>query len=672
MFTQRLLQKFGLIALLLLLNACGNKDLHIIQTQGGSEEDADQLLIVDCLLPGKIKKLGRGTTFVTPRQPAKLSAKDCQSRGGEYVSHEQANSASALKVWLSAAQEGDVIAQTYVGEIYEKGSGITPDYQTAAAWYKKAADKGYARAKLNLGYLYEKGLGLQKNLKTALQLYRDASGLGDTDVEYVAHVDPTDNSQNEQLSLLKNELEQERNHLKNAQEQLNTKSVTLDSEKQKLTQFELSLNDERAQLDKQRKIAKNDKRKIDGLETQLKKREQELEQRRQQTLSLNDDLLAFRQQIKTMGTGHLKVTVAGPNIQMVKPPLIATRGIAAVNFRPETKTSEIVGRVTAPAGLEKLMINDKIQPLDASGVFRILISMQQERVPIHIMAIDQQGKRAELEFEFIQGTKPSTPGKLPTSEISKDTAGEIGNFHALLIGNNEYQHYPKLNTAENDVRKIEQIMREHYGFKTTTLINANRFTILAALNRLNQKLTKKDNLLIYYAGHGELNQDKVTGYWIPVNASRDNKRNWISNAAITDILNVMEVKRVLVVADSCYSGTLTQSAIANVDASVSQDTRMAWLKSMAKTKARTALTSGGLKPVADAGGGDHSVFAQAFIEVLEANQMIIEGQRLHKAIQARMTLSPIAKTTGQIPEYSPIKHAGHETGEFFFLPSIRS
>ena len=36
--------------------------------------EADALLVVDCLLPGRVKKLGRQLTYLTPRRPVKTSA----------------------------------------------------------------------------------------------------------------------------------------------------------------------------------------------------------------------------------------------------------------------------------------------------------------------------------------------------------------------------------------------------------------------------------------------------------------------------------------------------------------------------------------------------------------------------------------------------------------------
>jgi len=41
-------------------------------------------VVVDCLFPGQVRKLGT-MTFLTARRPLKTSAQDCEIRGGEYV-----------------------------------------------------------------------------------------------------------------------------------------------------------------------------------------------------------------------------------------------------------------------------------------------------------------------------------------------------------------------------------------------------------------------------------------------------------------------------------------------------------------------------------------------------------------------------------------------------------
>lgn len=70
--------------------------------------------------------------YLTARRPIKTTAGDCEIRGGEYVAYDRANYASALKVWLPQAQQGDAEAQVIVGEIYEKGLGGLADPALAA------------------------------------------------------------------------------------------------------------------------------------------------------------------------------------------------------------------------------------------------------------------------------------------------------------------------------------------------------------------------------------------------------------------------------------------------------------------------------------------------------------------------------------------------------------
>jgi TPR repeat protein len=132
--------------------------------------------VVDCLLPGQVRKLGGQMTYLSPRRPAKTTAVDCEIRGGEYVAYDRANYATSLAGWMPQAEGGDAQAQVYVGEIFEKGLGREPDYATAAAWYEKAAAQKYARGQMNLAYLYEHGLGVAKDPLKALNLYREASG----------------------------------------------------------------------------------------------------------------------------------------------------------------------------------------------------------------------------------------------------------------------------------------------------------------------------------------------------------------------------------------------------------------------------------------------------------------------------------------------------------------
>src|ERR1043166_475505 len=137
---------------------------------------ADDLLLVDCRLPSKTKRIG-GKIYMIGGKPVRTTAVDCRIRGGEYTVYDRANYQTSLRIWLAEAEKGNAEAQYYVGKIYEGGLGTEPDYKSAASWYEKAAAAGHSASQFSLGALYEKGLGVPADTTKAFDLYRRASGL---------------------------------------------------------------------------------------------------------------------------------------------------------------------------------------------------------------------------------------------------------------------------------------------------------------------------------------------------------------------------------------------------------------------------------------------------------------------------------------------------------------
>lgn len=237
---------------------------------------------------------------------------------------------------------------------------------------------------------------------------------------------------------------------------------------------------------------------------------------------------------------------------------------------------------------------------------------------------------------------------------------DFGRYHALVIGNNDYRSLPALETAVNDARATADLLREKYGFQVTLLLNATRGDILSGINKLRAELTEKDNLLVYYAGHGTLDRATGTGYWLPVDADEDDDLNWIANDSLTRRLKGMSARHVMVIADSCYSGTLVRAAQA-VPATGRE--REAWLRRLAERRSRTAIVSGGLEPVADGGANGHSVFAGAFLRTLRENDEILDGNSLFRQISRQVVVN-----ADQTPQYSDIRRADHEGGAFLLVP----
>jgi hypothetical protein len=121
-------------------------------------------------------------------------------------------------------------------------------------------------------------------------------------------------------------------------------------------------------------------------------------------------------------------------------------------------------------------------------------------------------------------------------------------------------------------------------------------------------------------------------------------------------------------ADSCYSGTMTRTSLATFGGSMAAESWGDWVKTMVAGRSRTALTSGGVQPVADAARGEHSLFAGALIVALNDNNQLLTGQRLFREIASNMALKSATAGLQQVPEYAPIQFAGHEAGEYFFMP----
>ena len=739
------------MATTLLLAACAHeatKEETAKATEGFAIEDTNKLFVVDCLLPGQVRKLGSQMTYLTQRRPIRTTAADCEVRGGEYVAYDRANYASALKIWLPKAQEGDAAAQLYVGEIFEKGLGTQADYQAAAQWYEKAANQGNFQAQLNLGHLYEKGLGVAQNKETAMRWYRKSAGLDDAGLQFTPAVDAQATlTTNHELSALreevaqsKREAEQLREQLQNTREQallqqeslrkaqeelealrnklqqqkssttssasevqaleqqLREKEIQLKSQQAKLGALTQSLGEERRKIKMEMESTRNQRKSpnkaADNAKAELENRlNEKIEEYQQQSAELTDwltagnadrsridqrklalqqqarDIAVLKEKIERQSTTQL-ASGNGPEIELLEPAVTVTRGFPSIQFGQGESSKRLVGRIDAKAGLNKLLLNDKPLTVDSSGRFEADVDLQGAESVVRIVATDKRNQSSDMSLRLL-GSGDATQERFPAAgadDARKLGDIQFGKFYALIIGNNDYKAYPALKTPVSDAKSVELVLRERYGFKTKLLTNASRHAIMTALHELSKVLTEQDNLLIYYAGHGEIDKQTQAAYWLPVDSEAGNAANWISSQSITEYLSIMPARHIMVVADSCYSGALTGSAVAKLPEGMDQAKRERWLKAMNSRKARTVLTSGGVKPVMDQGGGEHSVFANAFLRVLRSNQRVIEDYDIFRNVANQVRASASRAGFEQSPQYAPLQHAGHEGSPFFFVP----
>jgi hypothetical protein len=84
------------------------------------------------------------------------------------------------------------------------------------------------------------------------------------------------------------------------------------------------------------------------------------------------------------------------------------------------------------------------------------------------------------------------------------------------------------------------------------------------------------------------------------------------------------------------------------------------------------LTSGGVVPVPDGGGGEHSVFTKALIGLLNQNQGVLFDNDLYAHLKERVRYASDANVAAPEPIFGRIEiDNGHGSGQFaFLLPSV--
>jgi len=254
-------------------------------------------------------------------------------------------------------------------------------------------------------------------------------------------------------------------------------------------------------------------------------------------------------------------------------------------------------------------------------------------------------------------TTPDADAVPPAPTISA-ASPRHGRRIALLVGNNDYaQPIPPLETPIADVSKVASILETRFGFKTEVVRNAGQAKIIEALNKLAVEISPDDSVLLFYAGHGYLMDDINMGFWIPVDASVKTAKGWISNSDISKLLAAIRARQLILISDSCFSGSLTREQKVT-------DAQAGKPEEILQRRSVVVLSSGGDEPVSDEGKEGHSIFAWNLINTLQSTGNITPGVRVWHTVHG-----DVMKDFPQEPQYGAVVSAGHAAGgDFLFQP----
>jgi tetratricopeptide (TPR) repeat protein len=309
----------------------------------------------------------------------------------------------------------------------------------------------------------------------------------------------------------------------------------------------------------------------------------------------------------------------------------------------------IKGVAIDPSGLKSVSINGLSVYAQPTGDFWGNIPLKAGLNKITVIAIDGAGNKAETTFELVQKTNNVA------SKIVPATTKE-GENYCLLIGAQNYEdiNIPSLENPIQDAVKLKLILKKDYDFEDGNIINlfnpgAN--DVKRQLLELTNVIQPEDNLLIFYAGHGIWVEKEKKGYWLLVDAKRNDSTTWLQNKDVLNLIAKLPSRHTLLITDACFSGGVFKTRALGKDAPLAVQT-------MNEKISRVAITSGN-----DTEVPDESVFMKYLVKALTENKekyLTAQKMFINQIMEAVMT------ETKTEPRYGTLELAGHVGGDYIF------
>ena len=202
--------------------------------------------------------------------------------------------------------------------------------------------------------------------------------------------------------------------------------------------------------------------------------------------------------------------------------------------------------------------------------------------------------------------------------------------YALVVGTDNYKGkgWNKLSNPIKDARAVADELYNSYGFDVQLMEDKPIDSIYKAIREYYRIAEPNDQLVVYFAGHGDVDNELLDDGFIVCTDSKsiddDPVRNtYIPYTKLQKMLNNIPARQVLVLLDVCHGGTFDAKAFDNVKretstASISNKNVLQFLKDKLPLRTRKFLSSVGSEPAFDGKAGRHSPFANLLLQVLRA------------------------------------------------------
>lgn len=331
---------------------------------------------------------------------------------------------------------------------------------------------------------------------------------------------------------------------------------------------------------------------------------------------------------------------------------------SGAEFATTDEVMIIKGKVTDESGIYEVVVNGVDADLLEDGAFVAEVPLSIGKNEIVIRAVDLRQNSVEKKFFVLRKSESGKVAKGDTEELDIvfDQQKNPPKFYAIIMGANDYSDasITDLDNPINDATKLYNVLTDRYTFDPNNVIflkDPTREQIINELDRLTRRVSKNDNLLIFFAGHGYWDKETDFGYWIPTDSKSNSTANWMANSQIRDYVAAIKSRHTLLIADACFGGSIFRSRKAFEEGSSP-------VKKAYDAPSRKAMTSGNLTEVPD-----RSVFLEQLVLRLNNNTKdYVTAEEIFSSIKdIVINGSPVT------PVYGDIKDAGDEGGDFIFV-----
>jgi hypothetical protein len=231
----------------------------------------------------------------------------------------------------------------------------------------------------------------------------------------------------------------------------------------------------------------------------------------------------------------------------------------------------------------------------------------------------------------------------------------MGKTWVVFIENSSYETFASLDGPIKDVNTIQRALSNYQvnNFihkKDMTKAELEKFFNIELRDLV--KTNQVKSLMVWYAGHGKFINE--VGYWIPVDAKRDDEFTYFNiNALKAGMQSYSSLTHTLVVSDACESGPSFYQAMRSSTEEPTCDN-----VSATSMKSAQVFSSAGYELAVD-----NSQFTQTFANTLLNNKnACIPIESVVKSVTAA-----VGNNNQQKPQFGRIAGLQDESGTFFFI-----